>query len=289
MSHPNTLLEPSGHQHRAPAGIDPPPGGATDWTVPQHWDELTDEDHWVWDTLFARQKTLLHDKVVNAFEEGLEVLNLSRPGVPNFDELNVKLGERTGWKVVAVPSLIPDAIFFEHLANRRFPAGNFMRPPKQMDYLEEPDVFHDVFGHVPLLAQPAVADFMVELGNLGLKALEIGEVERIARLYWYTIEVGLAREDGRTKIYGAGIASSFGETHYSLESPRPHRLKFDLKRVLRTRYRPDDFQKSYFVIDRFEDVLNIVRENDFAALCAELEGLSDINPKTADENELVAA
>jgi len=289
MSHPNTLLEPSGHQHRAPAGIEPPPGAAPDWTVPQHWDELTDEDHWVWDTLFARQKTLLHDKVVSAFEEGLEVLSLSRPGVPNFDELNVKLGERTGWRVVAVPSLIPDAIFFEHLANRRFPAGNFMRPPKQMDYLEEPDVFHDVFGHVPLLAQPAVADFMVELGNLGLKALEIGEVERIARLYWYTIEVGLAREDGRTKIYGAGIASSFGETHYSLESPRPHRLKFDLKRVLRTRYRPDDFQKSYFVIDRFEDVLNIVRENDFAALCAELEGLSDIDPKTADENELVAA
>jgi len=289
MSHPNTLLEPSGHQHRAPAGVEPPPGAATDWTVPQHWDELTDEDHWVWDTLFARQKTLLHDKVVSAFEEGLEVLNLSRPGVPNFDELNAKLAERTGWKVVAVPSLIPDAVFFEHLANRRFPAGNFMRPPKQMDYLEEPDVFHDVFGHVPLLAQPAVADFMVELGNLGLKALEIGEVERIARLYWYTIEVGLAREDGRTKIYGAGIASSFGETHYSLESPRPHRLKFDLKRVLRTRYRPDDFQKSYFVINRFEDVLNIVRENDFAALCAELEGLSDIDPKTAGESELVAA
>ena len=289
MSHPNTLLEPSGHQHRAPAGAEPPPGAEADWTVPQHWDELTDEDHWVWDTLFARQTTLLHDKVISAFEEGLEVLNLSRPGVPNFDELNVKLGERTGWKVVAVPSLIPDAVFFEHLANRRFPAGNFMRPPKQMDYLEEPDVFHDVFGHVPLRARPAVADFMAELGNLGLKALQIGEIERIARLYWYTIEVGLAREDGRTKIYGAGIASSFGETHYSLESPRPHRLKFNLKRVLRTRYRPDDFQKSYFVIDRFEDVLNIVRENDFAALCAELEGLSDVDPKTAEESELLAA
>jgi phenylalanine-4-hydroxylase len=289
MSHPNTLLEPSRHQHRAPAGAEPPPGAADDWTVPQHWDELAQEDHWVWDTLFARQKTLLHDKVVSAFEEGLEVLNLSRPGVPNFEELNAKLGARTGWKIVAVPSLIPDAIFFEHLAHRRFPAGNFMRTPKQMDYLEEPDVFHDVFGHVPLLAQPAVADFMVELGNLGLKSLEIGEIERVSRLYWYTIEVGLAREDGRIKIYGAGIASSFGETHYSLESPRPHRLKFDLKRVLRTRYRPDDFQKSYFVIDRFEDVLDIVRENDFAGLCAELEGLSDIDPKVADQSELLAA
>ena len=289
MSHPNTLLEPSRHQHRSPDGAEPPPGAGEDWSVPQHWDELTDEDHWVWDTLFARQKTLLHEKVIGAFEQGLEVLNLSRPGVPNFDELNAKLGARTGWKVVAVPSLIPDAVFFEHLANRRFPAGNFMRTAKQMDYLEEPDVFHDVFGHVPLLAQPAVADFMVELGNLGLQALEIGEIERVARLYWYTIEVGLAREDNRIKIYGAGIASSFGETHHSLESPRPHRLKFDLNRVFRTRYRPDDFQKSYFVIDRFEDLLNVVRENDFVALCAGLEGLSDIDPKVANPSELFRA
>jgi|tagenome__1003787_1003787.scaffolds.fasta_scaffold20987292_4 phenylalanine-4-hydroxylase len=289
MSHPNTLLAPSQHRHRAPAGAEPPPEAAADWTVPQHWDELTDEDHWVWDTLFARQKTLLQDKVVSAFEEGLEVLDLSRSGVPNFDELNDKLGARTGWKVVAVPGLVPDATFFEHLVNRRFPVGNFIRTPRQLDYLEEPDVFHDVFGHVPLLAQPAVADFMVELGNLGLQALAIGEVERVARLYWYTIECGLAREDGRIKIYGAGVASSFGETHYSLESARPHRLTFDLKRVLRTRYRPDDFQKSYFVIDRFEDVLSLVRKNDFAAVCAKLDGLSDIDPKMAAENELLAA
>ena len=289
MSHPNTLLEPSRHKHRAPQGAEPPPGAADDWTVPQHWDELTDEDHWVWDTLFARQKTLLHEKVIGAFEQGLELLNLSRPGVPNFDELNVKLGARTGWQVVAVPSLIPDAVFFEHLSNRRFPAGNFMRSAKQMDYLEEPDVFHDVFGHVPLLAQPALADFMVELGNLGREALELGEIERVARLYWYTIEVGLAREDGRIKIYGAGIASSFSETHHSLESPRPHRLMFDLKRVLRTRYRPDDFQKSYFVIDRFEDLLKVVRENGFAALCGELDGLSDIEPTVAKPPELFSA
>src|SRR3954453_22563064 len=289
MSHPNTLLAPSQHRHRAPARAEPPPEAAADWTVPQHWDELTDGDHWVWDTLLARQKTLLQDKVVSAFEEGLEVLDLSRSGVPNFEELNEKLGARTGWKVVAVPGLVPDAIFFEHLVNRRFPVGNFIRTPRQLDYLEEPDVFHDVFGHVPLLAQPAVADFMVELGNLGLQALAIGEVERVARLYWYTIECGLAREDGRIKIYGAGVASSFGETHYSLESARPHRLTFDLKRVLRTRYRPDDFQKSYFVIDRFEDVLSLVRKNDFAAVCAKLDGLSDIDPKMAAENELLAA
>src|SRR5437764_7420621 len=262
MSHPTTLLAPSQHQHRAPAGAEPAPGAAADWTVPQHWDELTDEDHWVWDTLFARQKVLLHDKVVGAFEEGLHVLDLSRPGVPNFDELNARLAERTGWKVVAVPGLIPDAVFFEHLANRRFPAGNFIRTPKQMDYLEEPDVFHDVFGHVPLLAQPAIAEFMVELGNLGLKALEIGEIERVARLYWYTVEFGLAREDGRTRIYGAGILSSFGESRFSLESPEPHRLNFDLRRVLCTDYKTDSFQKSYFVMPSLEDVLRVIERED---------------------------
>src|SRR3954464_3327797 len=159
MSHPNTLLAPSQHRHRAPAGAEPPSEAAADWTVPQHWDDLTDEDHWVWDTLFARQKTMLHDRAVREFEESVEVLHLSRPGIPNFEELNRKLGARTGWKVVAVPGLVPDDVFFEHLRNRRFPAGNFIRKARQLDYLEEPDVFHDVFGHVPLLAQQAVADF----------------------------------------------------------------------------------------------------------------------------------
>ena len=286
MSHPITLLEPA-HSHRAAEGAKLPSGAAADWTVPQHWDELTAEDHWVWDTLFARQKTLLHGRAVRAFEEGLDVLNLSRDGIPDFGELNEKLGERTGWTVVAVPDLIPDQIFYEHLAQRRFPVGNFIRSPKQLDYLGEPDVFHDVFGHVPLLAQPAVADFMAEIGQLGLQALELGAIERVARLYWYTVECGLAREDGSIKIYGAGILSSFGETHYCLESARPHRLTFDLKRVLRTRYRPDEFQKSYFVIDRFEDVLDLVQRHDFPALYDELQALSDIDPSMAGADEQV--
>jgi len=276
-------------RHGAWASADLPPGAAADWTVPQHWDELTDEDHWVWDTLFARQQTLLHGRAVREFEESLEVLHLSRPGIPNFDELNEKLGARTGWKVVAVPGLVPDEVFFEHLANRRFPAGNFIRKADQLDYLEEPDVFHDVFGHVPLLAQPAVADFMQELGFLGRQAIEIGELHRVARLYWYTVEFGLALERGKPKIYGAGILSSFGESHYSLESAKPLRLGFDLKRVLRTRYRTDAFQHCYFVIDRFDDALKLLRGNNFAALCAELNGLHDIDPWVADQEELLAA
>jgi phenylalanine-4-hydroxylase len=279
----------SPERHGALASPVPPPGAAADWTVPQHWDELTAEDHWVWDTLFARQQTLLHDRAVKEFEESLEVLHLSRPGIPNFAELNEKLNARTGWTVVAVPGLVPDDVFFEHLRNRCFPAGNFIRRKNQLDYLEEPDVFHDVFGHVPLLAQPAVADFMQELGFLGEQAMEIDQLHRVARLYWYTVEFGLARERNRIKIYGAGILSSFGESHYSLESAKPHRLAFDLKRVLRTRYRTDAFQQSYFVIDRFEDALKLVRENDFKSLCAELEGLPDIEPSAVEPHERLAA
>ena len=276
-------------RHGAWASPDLPPGAAPDWTVPQNWDALTDEEHGVWDTLFARQQALLQGRAVREFEESLEVLHLSRPGIPNFAELNEKLGARTGWEVVAVPGLVPEDVFFEHLANRRFPAGNFIRKANQLDYLEEPDVFHDVFGHVPLLAQPAVADFMQELGFLGRKAMEVGQLHRVARLYWYTVEFGLALEGGEPKIYGAGILSSFGESHYSLESPKPHRLAFDLRRVLRTRYRTDTFQQSYFVIDRFEDALHLLRENDFRALCEELDALPDIDPGFANHEERLAA
>jgi phenylalanine-4-hydroxylase len=278
MTHTTSQAEAPAQRHGALASPTPPPGAAADWTVPQLWDELTAEDHWVWDTLFARQQTLLHGRAVEAFQQGLDVLHLSRPGVPNFDELNEKLNARTGWSVVAVPGLVPDDVFFTHLSNRRFPAGNFIRSPKQLDYLEEPDVFHDVFGHVPLLAQPAVADFMQQLGRLGLAALERKQLHRNARLSWYTVEFGLAREDDALKIYGAGILSSFGESHYSLESAKPHRADFELERVLRTRYRTDTFQQAYFVIEHFEDVLKLVLRDDFAALCDKLDALADLDP-----------
>jgi phenylalanine-4-hydroxylase len=275
-------------KHGALASPTPPPGAAADWTVPQRWDELTPEDHWVWDTLFARQQALLEGRAVAEFGEALDVLHLSRPGVPNLDELNEKLHARTGWTVVAVPGLVPDDVFFRHLSERRFPAGNFIRSAKQLDYLEEPDVFHDVFGHVPLLAQPDVADFMQALGHLGLQALDLGALHRIARLYWYTVEFGLAREAGRPKIYGAGILSSFGESHYSLESTKPQRVPFDLKRVMRTSYRTDSFQQSYFVIDRFRDVLDLVLGNDFASLYRELDGLPDLSPTPLEGPRLAA-
>jgi phenylalanine-4-hydroxylase len=259
----------------------PPPGCAADWTIPQHWERFTDEDHRVWDLLFARQQEMLAGRAVRAFSESLGVLRLSRPGIPNFEELNERLFGRTGWTVVSVPGLVPDAVFFEHLAKRRFPAGNFIRSAAQLDYLEEPDVFHDVFGHVPLLAVPAVADFMQRLGELGLDALERGRMHRLARLYWYTVEFGLIREQGALRIFGAGILSSFGESRFSLESPEPRRPDFDLARVMRTTYRTDEFQKAYFVIESFDDLLRRIEQTDLAALYERIEGGEDLDPRDA--------
>jgi phenylalanine-4-hydroxylase len=259
----------------------PPPGACADWTVPQHWERFTSDEHAVWDLLFARQQEMLRGRSVRAFEEGLDVLRLSRPGIPELGELNDRLHARTGWTVVSVPGLVPDDVFFAHLANRRFPAGNFIRRRDQLDYLEEPDVFHDVFGHVPLLALPAVADFMQALGEKGLDALARGMLDRLARLYWYTVEFGLAREDGALRIYGAGILSSFGESRFSLESEAPRRRRFDLQEVLRTTYRSDAFQQGYFVIDSFESLLESVLAADLDALYDAVAPLPDLDPGRA--------
>lgn len=233
----------------------PPPGCAADWTIPQHWERFTAEEHRVWDLLFARQQEMLKGRAVAAFGEGLDILRLSRLGIPDLEELNERLFGRTGWTVVSVPGLVPDAVFFGHLARRRFPAGNFIRSAAQLDYLEEPDVFHDVFGHVPLLAVPALADFMQRLGALGLDALARGRIDRLSRLYWHTVEFGLMREAGALRIFGAGILSSFGESRFALDSAAPSRLDFDLARVLATPYRSDRFQDRYFVADGFDDLL----------------------------------
>jgi phenylalanine-4-hydroxylase len=182
-----------------------PPGTAEDWTIPQRWERFGPEEHRVWDVLFARQRRKLAGRAVAAFEEGLDGLRLSRSGIPDFDDLNERLFARSGWTVVAVPGLLPDEIFFGHLARRRFPAGNFIRPASSLDYLEEPDVFHDVFGHVPMLAEPWFADFMQRLGEEGLKAVASGRLAAFSRLYWFTVEFGLAREAGALKVYGAGL------------------------------------------------------------------------------------
>ncbi len=243
-----------------------PSGAAPDWTVPQNWNAYSPAEHAMWDTLFARQSAMLAGRAVPAFMEGLEVLRLGKSGIPDFDELNERLMEATGWRVVAVPGLVPDEIFFDHLANRRFVAGRFIRKPDELDYLQEPDIFHDVFGHVPLLAHPVFADYMQAYGEGGLRAAHLGMIEALSRLYWYTVEFGLIRDGADLKLYGAGIVSSFGESHFALEDPSPHRLAFDLERVMRTRYRIDDFQQNYFVIESFEDLLRQTRDADLGPI-----------------------
>jgi phenylalanine-4-hydroxylase len=176
--------------------------------------------------------------------------------------------------------LIPEAAFFESLANRRFVAGRFIRKPEQIDYLQEPDIFHDVFGHVPLLVDPVFADYMQAYGAGGVRSMRYGSIERLARLYWYTVEFGLIRSGSGLKLYGAGIASSGSESRFALESDSPNRLGFDLKRIMRTTYRIDDFQQSYFVIDSFEQLLHDTLQTDFEPLYAELQTLPDIDMST---------
>ncbi|MBO9580106.1 MAG: phenylalanine 4-monooxygenase [Sphingobium sp.] len=256
----------------------PPEGAGPDWTVPQDWSHYDAQEHAVWDLLFARQTAQLQGRACEAYLRGLDVLSLSRPGIPDFAELSDRLTKLTGWQVVAVPGLVPDAVFFDHLANRRFVAGNFIRRPDQLDYLEEPDVFHDVFGHVPLLADPIYADYMQAYGLGGLRSLEFGAIHKLARLYWYTVEFGLIEEADRLKLFGAGIVSSHGESEFALDDPSPNRIAFDLLRVMRTNYRIDDYQQSYFVIPSFEALLKATAEADFAPVYAALETLDDLAP-----------
>jgi phenylalanine-4-hydroxylase len=245
--------------------------------IPQEWNRYSPSEHAMWDTLFARQVSMLSTRVAPAFLEGIDVLRMSKPGIPDFDELSERLHKATGWSVVAVPGLIPDDVFFEHLANRRFVAGRFIRTPEQIDYLQEPDVFHDVFGHVPLLVHPMFADYMQAYGQGGLRAMKYGSIHRLARLYWYTVEFGLIRDGSGLKLYGAGIVSSNSESLFALDSDSPNRLAFDLKRVMRTKYRIDDFQQNYFVIDSFEQLLRETLETDFGPLYAELEAAPEID------------
>ena len=249
-----------------------------DCIIDQGWERYTAEDHAIWRTLFERQQRILKGRVCQEYLDGLEALGISSEGVPNFEEMNARLRRLTGWEVVAVPGLIPSRPFFQMLANRQFPAGTFIRSREQLDYLEEPDIFHDVFGHVPLLTNSAYADYMNEYGRIGLAAVEHGGVKFLARLNWYTIEFGLIRKPEGIQIYGAGIVSSFGEAKYVVDDPSANQLAFSLDRVLRTGYYIDDFQASYFVIDRFEDLFNLLSVMDFPSTFEQLRTLPAHTP-----------
>lgn len=248
-----------------------------DWTIDQGWQQYTVQEHGVWKTLFERQSRLLAGRACDSFVQGMAELPIDAGQIPDFRRLSDILLQRTGWQIVAVPGLVPDEVFFEHLANRRFPAGNFIRKPHQLDYLEEPDVFHDVFGHVPLLMNPAMADYIQAYGVGGLRAQKLGVLDKLARVYWYTVEFGLMQQKDGLKIYGAGIASSATESVFSLDDASPNRLHFDLERVMRTKYRIDDFQETYFVIADLEQLLELA-QIDFGSLYERVQGQPDYAP-----------
>ena len=245
---------------------------AADYTVQQPLHLYTEQDHQTWRTLYARQAQLLNGRACDEYLRGLQQLRMSHERVPDFNELNDILRAHTGWQIVAVNGLVPDEVFFDHLANRRFPCTWWMRRPEQMDYLQEPDCFHDVFGHVPLLINPVFADYMQAYGEGGLKAERLQVLPMLARLYWYTVEFGLIQTADGLRIYGAGIVSSKAESLYSLDSDVPHRVGFDFRRILRTEYKIDDVQKTYFVIRDFAQLFDQTRA-DFTLIYDELKAL----------------
>jgi len=257
----------------------PPEGAAADWTISQDWRSYTQVEHDTWDTLYDRQMKILPGRASDAFLNGLKALDLNTGGIPDFALVNPKLKALTGWTVVCVPGLVPDEVFFDHLANRRFPSGQFIRKPDQLDYLQEPDIFHDVFGHVPMLTDPDFADYMEAYGKGGQRAAGLGVLPQLARLYWYTVEFGLMESPQGLRIYGAGIVSSATESVFALEDPSPNRIGFDLERVMRTLYRIDDFQQVYFVIDSIE-ALKAETLADFGPIYDRLQGAADIPVET---------
>ena len=236
-----------------------------DWLEPKQTD-YDSEDDAVWNDLFARQMDILPGRAASAFMEGLDRLDLGKGGVPEFGELSETLNKLTGWSVVPVPMLIPDHIFFWHLANRRFPAGNFIRTRETFDYIQEPDVFHDVFGHVPMLTNPVFADYMEAYGRAGWRAMEYNRLKALGALYWYTVEFGLIMEDAGLRAYGAGILSGPTEAVFSVEAESPNRIMLNVDRVMRTDYVISDLQPTYFVIESFEDLYRKTVERDFERL-----------------------
>ena len=239
----------------------------TTGVVEQPWDGYTPTDHQVWATLFRRQREVLVGRACDAFLDAQDTMGMTPDAIPKFSDLNQALRAATGWELVGVEGLLPELVFFDHLANRRFPVTWWIRKPEQMDYLSEPDLFHDLFGHVPLLMDPVFADYLQCFGHGGVKAHGIGEdaLMLLSRLYWYTVEFGLIRQPDGLRIYGSGIVSSKGESIHCLESDAPNRIGFDLERIMRTRYRIDTFQKTYFVIDSFEQLMKAT-EPDFAPI-----------------------
>lgn len=245
-----------------------------DYTCAQDYAAYTAQDHDTYRRLYARQEALLPGLACDEFIAALPSLG-AKDRIPRFEEINERLTRATGWEIVTVPGLIPEVPFFTLLANRKFPVTDWIRAPEEFDYIVEPDVFHDLFGHVPLLFNPVFADYVQRYGQGGLKAHELGACEQLSRLYWYTIEFGLIRQANGLRAYGAGILSSSGELNYAVSSAKPQRIALSLQRAMRTRYKIDSYQQTYFVIDSFEQLFGMTAP-DFTPLYAQVKGLSDL-------------
>lgn len=255
-----------------------------EFVVDQGWNAYSPQEHALWRHLFERQSEILPGRACDAFLDGLRRLGVAADGIPDFKRLSDILESATGWRIVAVSGLVPDDVFFWHLANRRFPVTSWIRTPQQMDYLQEPDVFHDLFGHVPMLTNPVFANYMQAYGRGGLKALRLDALHYLARLYWYTVEFGLIKTGDGLRIYGSGIVSSHTESVYCLEDPAPNRVGFDLLRIMQTDYRIDDLQDVYFVIDSFDQLFDATRP-DFTAYYNDLRLRDDLTPQTILETD----
>jgi phenylalanine-4-hydroxylase len=260
----------------------------TTTVVEQPWSTYTEEDHATWATLFERQQDVLQGRASDEFLRNQRAMGMTPDRIPKFDDLNRILRPATGWELIGVEGLLPELTFFEHLANRRFPVTWWIRKPEQLDYLSEPDLFHDLFGHVPLLMNPVFADYMAAYGRGGVKAHGIGPeaLVNLTRLYWYTVEFGLIKQADGLRIYGSGIVSSKGESIHCLESPAPNRIGFDLERIMRTRYRIDTYQKSYFVIDSYEQLMEATHP-DFTPIYAALAQQESIPAGNVLERDVV--
>ena len=226
-----------------------------DYTVDQQWDTYSEAQHELWRRLYQRQASLAPAYACDEFCSALATLNCGA-GIPRFDAINPLLSKATRWQLVAVPGLLPDAVFFEHLASRRFPVTQWLRKPEEFDYMVEPDIFHDFFGHAPLLFNPLFANYMEAYGKGGLKAEGLDALAFLARLYWYTVEFGLIETTMGLRAYGAGILSSGGEIGYCITNPTPNRIGFDVMRIMQTRYKIDTFQETYFVIKSLQELFD---------------------------------
>ncbi|MER9682093.1 phenylalanine 4-monooxygenase [Mesorhizobium sp. M0184] len=248
-----------------------------DFTVAQGYN-YSDEEQAVWRTLCDRQTKLTRKLAHHSYLDGVAALGLLDK-IPDFGAVSEKLRKLTGWEIVAVPGLIPAAPFFDHLANRRFPVTNWLRTQKELDYIVEPDMFHDFFGHVPILTQPVFADFIQMYGKKADSVIALGGDEMITRLYWYTVEYGLMREPGQPlKAFGAGLMSSFTELQFAIEGGEAHHVPFDLETVMRTGYEIDKFQRAYFVLPSFDALRDAFETADLAAIVARRKGEPALDP-----------